>query len=250
MSELEAIYIMWLRQIKRFIRARSRVVANIVQPLLFLSIFGLGFGSIRFPGIKLSYLDFLTPGIVTMGIVFSSIFGGISVLWDRQFGFLKEVLVAPVKRVSIVVGYALGTITTALIQGFIILSIAILLGAHINLTGLFPSILVMFLVSLTYVSLGLAIASKIEDFHGFQLIMNLIIMPMVLLSTAFFPINNIPQNLRIVIYLDPLTYAVDSLRWFLTGISFISLHYDFAVTFLTSLSMLALSTYLFSKMQV
>ena len=250
MTELQAVYIMWMRQLKRFVRARSRVIAHIIQPFLFLSIFGLGFASVRFPGMKASYMDFIAPGIIAMAIIFSSMFAGVSVLWDRQFGFLKEVLVAPVSRLSIVIGRTLGGSTTALIQGFIILVISLLLGVKIYLIGLLPAILLMFLISFTYVSFGLAIASKIEDFHGFQLIMNLIIMPLFLLSTAFFPLNDVPKTLRFVMYLDPLTYAVDGLRGSLIGVSVFPIHIDFLIVSIICISMILIGSWFFNKLEV
>jgi len=249
-TEFQAIYIMWLRQIKRFIRARSRVLAHIIQPFFFLVIFGFGFGSVRFPGLSGSYLNFFAPGMVTMAVIFSSMFAGVSVLWDRQFGFLKEVLVAPVSRISIVIGRTLGGSTTALLQGFIVLTIASLLGVKINLLGLIPAVVFMILISFTFVSFGLAIASKIEDFHGFQLIMNLLVMPLFFLSTAFFPITGLPQFLKIIVYVNPLTYGVDGLRGSLTGLSFFPLYIDFIVVSIVCAFMLFLGSYLFKRMEV
>ena len=128
-TELQAIYVMWLRQMKRFIRSKSRVLSSILQPLFFLVIIGFGFSTARLPGIgENSYIEFLAPGIIAMAILFSSMFTGISVLWDKQFGFLQEVLVAPISRFSIIIGRTLGGATTALFQGFIILAISLTLG--------------------------------------------------------------------------------------------------------------------------
>ena len=217
--ELQAIYAMWIRQLKRFLRARSRLIANIIQPFFFLAFLGLGLKPTPLPGLGkgLSYLDFLAPGMVALSIVFASMFAGVSIIWDRQFGLLKEILVAPVSRLSIVAGRTLGGATISIIQGLAILAISVLLGARISPTGLIPALLFMALAALFSVSLGIALASRIEDPHGFSLIMNLAIMPAALLSTAFFPLESTSPWLKTAIYANPLTYIVDGIRGCLTG---------------------------------
>lgn len=248
----QAIYVMWLRQMKRFIRARSRLIANIVQPFFFLAIFGLGFNQARFSGIPSSYnyMDFLAPGMVTMAVLFSSMFAGVSVIWDKEFGFLKEVLVAPIRRISIVLGRTLGGATTSLIQGFIVMFIAFLLNVNFSLLGILPAIIFMILISFSAVGFGLVIASKMEDIHGFQLIMNLIIFPLFFLSTAFFPLSGVPEPLKFVIYLDPLTYGVDGLRGVLIGFSYIPVFIDFIVVLGVCVLMMSLGSYFFGKCEV
>lgn len=248
-ANLQAIYVLWLRQMKRFLRSKSRLIANIVQPLFFLAIFGFGFSSFRFMD-DLEYIDFLAPGMITMSVVFSSIFAGVSVIWDRQFGFLKEVLVAPISRLAIVIGQTLGGSTLAIIQGFIVLIIAMLLGVDINLAGILPALIFMILISFFAVSLGLVIASRLEDFHAFQLIMNLLIMPLIFLSGAFFPIQNVPDWMKTIMLLNPLTYAVDGLRGFLIGIFAIPVYIDFIVAIFLSLSLLLIGAIAFSKCEV
>jgi ABC-2 type transport system permease protein len=221
--ELQAIYIMWLRHMKRFSRSRSRVLATIVQPLFFLTIFGVGFRTAMIPGMTGDYLYFLAPGLITMAIMLSSMYTGISVLWDRQLGFFQEVLVAPISRISIIIGRTLGGATTALIQGFIILVIAIGLGVPIsNIFGLMLALIFMILIAFTAVGSGLIIASKLEDHEGFQIVMNLLIMPLFFLSTAFFPIATnpvIPSWVKSISYFNPIFYMVDGLRGSLTGIN-------------------------------
>ena len=251
-SDLQAIYVMWLRQIKRFVRARSRLVANIAQPFFFLAILGFGFSSARFPGIpiKLTYIDFLAPGIITMAVIFSSMFAGISVIWDRQFGFLQEVLVAPVSRISIVIGRTLGGSTTAIIQGLIILAISMILGVKISVLGLLPALIFMILTAFMSVSFGILIASRMEDIHGFQLIMNLLLMPLVFLSTAFFPIEGLPNWLKYVVYANPLTYSVDGIRGCLIGAFYFPLTLDFIVITGLCAVMMGLGAYSFSKCEV
>lgn len=254
-TEFQAIYIMWLRHMKRFSRSRSRILAAIVQPLFFLTIFGVGFRTAIIPGMTGDYLYFLAPGLITMAIMLSSMYTGISVLWDRQLGFLQEVLVAPISRVSIIVGRTLGGATTALIQGFIILFIAIALGVPIsNIGGLFLALVFMILIAFTAVGFGLIIASRLDDHEGFQIVMNLIIMPLFFLSTAFFPIATnptIPSWVTTVSYINPLFYMVDGLRGSLTGLDN-SFHpiVDLLVVLIICSITVAIGSYFFNKSEV
>ncbi len=247
--EFQAIYVMWLRQTKRFIRARSRLIGNIVQPFFFLAIMGFGFNTARFASIPLnySYIDFLSPGIIAMAVLFSSMFAGISVLWDKQFGFLQEVLVAPVSRLSIVIGRTLGGATTALIQGVFVLIISFVLGVKFSLNGLLQGLIFMVLIAFFSVGFGLIIASRMEDIHGFQLIMNLLIFPMFFLSSAFFPIKDLPNWLKALTYINPLTYGVDGLRGSLIGISYFPLLLDLTLTFLFAAATMIVGSYSFKK---
>jgi len=245
---------MWLRQMKRFIRRKSRIIATIVQPLFFLFILGAGLRGAVLPGLTGDYIYFLAPGIVAMAILFSSMFTGISVLWDKQFGFLQEVLVAPISRFSIILGRTLGGATTALIQGFIILLVTIGLRIQISsIPGLLLTIVFMVLISFTAVGFGLVIASKMEDFQGFQLIMNLLIMPLFFLSTAFFPIagTGLPDFVVTLSFANPLFYMVDGVRGSLTGMNNV-LHplADLAIVFVICIVILGLGSYFFSKTEV
>ena len=254
-TELQAIYVMWLRQMKRFVRSRSRIIAMIVQPLFFLVILGGGLRGAMLPGMSGDYMLFLAPGIVTMAILFSSMFTGISVLWDKQFGFLQEVLVAPISRFSIIIGRTLGGATTALIQGFIILAIALAIGIKISsIAGLILTFVFMLLTAFTAVGFGLVIASKMEDFQGFQIIINLIIMPLFFLSSALFPIATNPELPEILVnlsYVNPLFYMVDGIRGSLTGINNV-LHpiVDLGIVFAIMIVMMSLGSYFFSKSEV
>ncbi|MCP8310022.1 MAG: ABC transporter permease [Candidatus Methylarchaceae archaeon HK02M1] len=245
-SNFQAIYVLWLRQIKRFFRARSRLVANLVQPFFFLMLFGFGFGFIRFEG-NLNYLDFLAPGIIAMSVVFSSMFAGVSVIWDKQFGFLKEVLVAPVSRLTIVIGQTLGGSTLAIVQGLTVLGISMLLGVKINLWGIIPALIFMALMAFFSVSMGLIIASKLDDFQGFQLIMNLLIFPLIFLSSAFFPIETAPDVMKGIMLGDPLTYAVDGLRGFLIGSFALPIYIDFIVIVAFSVALLLIGAFVYSR---
>jgi ABC-2 type transport system permease protein len=250
-TELQAVYVMWLRQMKRFIRSKSRIVSSVVQPLFFLVILGSGFSAARFSGLNIPYIDFLSPGIIAMAILFSSMFAGISILWDKQFGFLQEVLVAPVKRISIIIGRTLGGATTALIQGLLILLISIVIGIHISdLYGVILTLVFMVLIAFSAVGFGLVLASKMDDFQGFQLIMNLIIMPLLFLSSAFYPVNSAgtPEILSRIVLFNPLFYMVDGLRGSLIGSGNVfSPMFNLIIVSVICVIMMSLGSYFFSK---
>jgi len=245
-----AIYVLWLREMKRFLRAKSRVIGTLAMPLFFLAFLGLGFGNMNIPGMAngVDYIHFLVPGIVGMTMLFTSMFAGISVLWDREFGFLKEIMVAPVNRISIVIGRIVGGATTSLFQGILILGISILMGFKIaGISAFLLSVIFMLLISSTFIGLGLIFASKMKDMQGFSLIMNFVIFPLFFLSGALFPLENLPVWIRYISYLDPLTYGVDGLRGILVGISSFSVLFNFAVLIGFSAVMIFLGAYFFEK---
>jgi ABC-2 type transport system permease protein len=223
MRLLSDAYTVWLREMIRFARTRSRIVSSLAQPLLFLVIFGSGFsGSFRSPGLSTNYLNFLAPGIVCMTILFTSVSSGMSVIFDKQFGFLKEILVAPVSRTSIVLGKSLGGTTAGVLQGAIILGISALIGVKFTnglgiATSVFLALLIMFLIGMGFVGFGISIASRIESMEGFQMINNFLLLPIFVLSGAFFPINNLPKWMGVLVHIDPLAYGVDAMRYVVTG---------------------------------
>ena len=248
---MKTIYILWLRQIKRYIRSKSRIVGSLAQPLLFLVALGYGLSPVFAKAGQGNYTDFLVPGIIGMSIIFTSVFSGIEVIWDRQFGFLKETLVAPVSRVQIVVGRILGGATTALFQGIVVLVISLLLGLlHMNLLYIPMGIVVMFIIAILFTAFGTAIASKLKDMQGFQLIVNFLIMPIFFLSGALFPLEGLPKALAIVAQFDPLSYGVDALRAFLTNTNHFSIFTDFSVLIILSAVFITASAYLFTKIEV
>jgi ABC-2 type transport system permease protein len=253
-KDIDAIYTIWLREMKKFVRSKSRIVGNIAMPFFFLAFIGTGLNSaftLTGEVAGVSYFDFLAPGVIAMTLLFSSMFAGISVLWDRQFGFLKEILVAPIRRVSIVTGKVLAGVTTGIIQALLILGISILMGVRISsIAGVLFSFVFIILISMSFVSLGIALASRIQDHQGFQMIMNFLIMPIWLLSGAFFPLGSLPPWLLALSYIDPLTYGVDGLRAALIGVSQIPWFIDIGVLAAFSGSMIILSSYLFSKTEV
>lgn len=220
--EVTAIYVLWLREMKRFFRAKSRVVGTLGMPLFFMAFLGFGFRTSTVPGIPegIDYITYLVPGIVGMTLLFSSTFAGISVLWDREFGFLKEIMVAPVSRTSIVLGRTAGGATTSLLQGVLILLLSGLMGfSYPGLFAFLAAALFMLLISTTFISMGLIFASNMKDIHGFTLVMNFVVFPIFFLSGALFPVENLPLWVQPLSYADPLTYGVDGLRGVLTGVS-------------------------------
>lgn len=247
---MSTIYILWLRQIKRYLRSKSRIVGSLGQPVLFLVALGFGLGPIFQKAGQGNYIQFLAPGIISMSILFTSIFSGIEVIWDRQFGFLKETLVAPVSRFSIMLGRTLGGATVATLQGVIILLISLVIGFRPILSGILPAFLLMLLIAILFTALGTAIASRLEDMQGFQLIMNFLVMPLFFLSGAFFPLTGLPKTLGIIVKIDPLTYGVDGIRGALIGISHFGLPMDFMILSILVLAVLGLGSWLFSKIQI
>lgn len=249
---IRTVHIMWYRQIKRFLRARSRVIGSIVQPIFWLIFFGLGFsGSFRtVPGginRNLDYLPFLVPGVVMMSVFFGSFMSGISVIWDREFGFLKEVLVAPVPRDATILGRALGDSTTSVIRGILILLLASVLAPSINLAGI-PVVLVsMILVALSFTSFGIIIGSKMRSMEGFQLINTFLSMPILFLSGAFYPVQTMPTWMRAIAMINPLTYGVDAARIALTGTGVNSLMVDMIMLLVTSVIFISISAWVFRR---
>jgi ABC-2 type transport system permease protein len=248
---MKVIYILWLRQLKRYFRSRSRIIGSIAQPLLFLLAFGFGFGSMYQRAGGGNYIQFLAPGIIAMGILFTAVFSGIEIIWDRQFGFLKETLVAPVSRMKIMIGRTLGGGTVAILQGLIVFLISLLVGfrpggIHLILLAL----VFMALISLFFTALGTAIASMLRDMQGFQLIMNFLLMPLFFLSGSLFPLEGLPKALIVVAKINPLSYGIDGLRGALVGGAHFGLATDFLVLGAVTFIMLIIGSYLFSKIQV
>jgi ABC-2 type transport system permease protein len=247
---LKAIYILWLREMKTFYRAKSRIVGTVVTPLFLLAFLGSGFAGAVLPGIPSSvgYLEYLTPGIIGMTMIFTSMFTGLSVLWDRRYGFLKEIMVTPVSRMTIVLGRITGGLTTSMFEGLSILALSLLLGFKVSGIGdLILTLVFMVLISVSFIGLGLAIASLLKDEQGFGLIMNFIISPLLFLSGIFYPIENLPLALRVVSYLNPLTYGVDGLRGALISVSFLPWIINLVLLTGFCVGIVLLGTFLFER---
>lgn len=245
-----AVYALWLREIKRLLRARSRLMGTLLMPLFFLVFLGMGFGGMHIPGVPagMTYWQFLIPGILAMSLLFSSALTGLSVLWDREIGFLKEIMVAPVSRLSILLGRVAGGITTALFQALAILGVSLLLGFRpAGWAMLAPALLLMVLVAVTFIGVGLGFASVIRDMHGFNMVMNFVIFPVFFLSGAFFPMDGFPPWVRVLSRLNPLAYGVDGIRAALNGSSKLPLMLDLGVLLACALLSLAVSAWLFAR---
>lgn len=235
---MEVIKVLWLRQMRRYVRSRSRIIGAFGQPILLLLALGYGIGAIYRRAGEGNYLQFLTPGIVTQTILLSAVFWGIIILQDKRFGFLAELLVTPVKRLRILMGSALGGATIAILQGLLVLVIASIFGFRpYNWFMVVPALLVMTLMTLALTCFGAGIASMVEDFQGFQGINNFLVMPLFFLSSALYPLENIPTALKVITTINPVTYMVDALRLLLTNQSHFSLERDLtiiAITFVVS----------------
>ncbi len=226
------------------------MVGGLGQPILFLVAMGFGFGPIYQKAGGGNYIQFLAPGIVAMSILFSAMFTGIEVIWDRQFGFLKETLVSPVSRFNIMLGRTLGGATVSFLQGLVVLFIAVLIGFRPNFWFLPLAFVFMFLIAILFTAFGTAIASLLTDAHAFPLIMNFIIMPVFFLSGALFPLDGIPAGIKGVIMCNPLYYGVDGIRSALTFGLHWGLMMDLTILSLAALAALALGSWLFSKVQI
>jgi ABC-2 type transport system permease protein len=247
---MNALYVMWIREMKRFFRSKSRIIGALGQPLLYLVSLGYGLGSVFQAAGQGNYIEFLAPGIIGMSIIFTSIFNGMQVIWDRQFGFLKETLVAPVSRVSIMLGRTLGGATVATLQGCIVLVLTFFIGfVPYSWPLVFAAVLVMFLIASMFSAMGMMVASLLRDMQGFQLIMNFLVMPLFFLSGALFPLQNAPKALSTIAYIDPLSYGVDAMRALLINNTHYGLPLDIAVLSVITLIFLGLGSYFFSKIQ-
>ncbi|MGZ7044273.1 MAG: ABC transporter permease [Methanobacterium sp.] len=248
MAELEGIYTIWLRETKRYTRYRSRILTSVVTPLLWLIIFGTGLGSaIRFGGIAGGYQQFIFPGIIGQTLLFTSVFSGISVITDRQYGFLKEILVAPISRPSVVFGKSIGISTASLIQGIILLFLSFIVGIQMTVPIFLISVVLIVVISLGLSGLGLMIASFTDSLEGFNLILSFVVLPMFLLSGALFPISGLPDWLKFAVYLNPLTYGVDALRAAILHVSALPLYVDFVILVAFAAATVFASAYLFTK---
>ena len=246
---MKTIYILWLRQLKRYFRSKSRMFGSLAQPLLFLFSLSFGFGPVFSKAGEGNYLQFLVPGIIGMSIIFTSIFSGMEIIWDRQFGFLKETLVAPVSRFNIMIGRTMGGATVAVMQGTLVLFLSLFVGFRPFSLFLVPvAILVMFLSALLFTAMGTMIASKLDDMQGFQLIVNFLVMPLFFLSGAIFPLTG--GVLGTIARFDPLSYSIDSLRSLLSNINNFGLAFDILVLSIVTFIFLGLGSYFFSKIQI
>ncbi len=250
MIEGNVVYVMAAREFKKFIREKSRLVSTLARPLIWLFLVGGGMSRFVSPYAGKSYMQFIFPGILGMTILFSSIFSSISIIWDKEFGFMKEILVAPVSRLSIVVGKALSGTIISTLQAAIILMVFPLLGIKLGVLAILNTIAVAVLLSFCISSFGIVIATFYESFESFSVIMNFIVMPMFFLSGAMYPVTGLPPILRIVSKLNPFTYGIDALKHAVfsdTRITDFSIFMDLGVLVVLSAVFVTISGFLFER---
>jgi ABC-2 type transport system permease protein len=247
MIDLDGIAMIWLRDLIRFFRERSQLLSSISRPVLWLLVLGTGLRPTFRGAGGLSYTQFIFPGIIAMTLIFTSIQSAISIIWDREFGFLKEVLVAPVSRTSVAVGKALSGATLSVIQGAITLLFAPLVGVKFSLLSVLALVPIMFLLSFALTGIGILIAARMTSFEGFGTISNFLVMPMYFLSGAIFPPTHLPLWLAALIRVNPLSYGVDALRATLLHEHYFPLGFDLAFLVVFAVLMTAISVIAFSR---
>ncbi|MEN3337786.1 MAG: type transport system permease protein [Acidobacteriota bacterium] len=248
---MRVIYILWLREVKKYLRSRTQIVASLGSPIMYLGVLGFGLGPVFRRAGEGNYLQFMAPGVIGMTVLFTSMFSGIALLWDRQFGFLKETLVAPVPRIWIMAGRTLGGATVAIIQGTLIFAISLIAGFRPGGVAALPVAFgVMALTAVVFAALGTSLGSSLKDMQGFQLIMNFMVMPIFFLSGALFPLNNLPAALTVATRADPLSYGVDGLRAAFLGLSQFTMAADLTVLVCVAAAFMVLGAYSFSRIQI
>jgi ABC-2 type transport system permease protein len=248
---MSVIYILWLREVKKYLRSRTQIIASLGSPIMYLGVLGFGLGPIFRKAGEGSYLQFMAPGVIGMTILFTSMFSGIALLWDRQFGFLKETLVAPVPRLWIMIGRTLGGATVAILQGLLILVACFVAGFRAVSFAVIPmALLFMALIAVVFAALGTVIGSSLKDMQGFQLVMNFLVMPIFFLSGALYPLTNLPRVLAVLTRIDPLTYGVDGVRTVLIGVTHFGVGVDAIVLVGVAIALLSAGAWRFSKIEI
>ena len=252
--KMKAIYIIWLRGMKKFLRQKLGFISNLAFPLIVLFFLGTGLkGAVNMENMGLmgagspDFVDYLLPGIIGMNLLFSATFGGIGILEDKKFGFLKEILVAPVSRVSIVIGITLTSTTISLLHGIVIIAAAPLIGVDLNFFHIPIALLFIFMAAVTFTSFGVAIATQLEDIQTLQSLETFLMIPLIFMSGAFFPITGLPSGIQTLAYINPLFYGIDGMRCALIGASTMPMWIDLFVAILFCAILILLGAYLFTK---
>jgi ABC-2 type transport system permease protein len=248
---LEMIYVLWRRDLVKFLRDRRSLITSLTRPFLWLLAFGFGLrASVRLPPGAGDFVSFLVPGVAAMTVLFGAMFAAISIVWEREFGFLKELLVAPVPRWAIVTAKLLAGSTTALCEAALMLALAPLVGARFSVAGALAALPLLALLGITVNGLGIVLAVRMRSFEGFGSIVNFVIQPIFFLSGALYPLEGLPRALRLAVLLNPMTYVVDALRGLCLGTHAFPLALDGAVAVASALVMGALATRAFARMEV
>ena len=247
---MSVVFILWLREVKKYLRSRVQIVASLGGPFMYLGVLGFGLGPVFQRAGEGNYLQFMAPGVIGMTVLFTAMFSGIAMLWDRQFGFLKETLVAPVPRLSIMIGRTLGGATVAVLQGTIIFVVTLIAGFRPQSVLAVPlAFLVIALIAVIFSALATAIGSTLKEMQGFQMVMNFLVMPIFFLSGAIYPLEGLPRVLAGLVRIDPLTYGVDGMRGLLTGRTHFGLAIDLAVLVGVGVLFVAAGAWRFSKIE-
>ena len=248
---MKVAFILWLREVKKYFRSPAQMIGSLGSPIMYLGVLGFGLGPIFQRAGEGSYLQFMAPGVIAMTILFTATFSGIGLLWDRQFGFLKETLVAPVPRMTIMIGRTLGGATVALFQGLLIFLISLVAGFRPSGVLVIPVALVIMLsIAVVFAAMGTVVGSTLRDMQGFPIIMNFLVMPIFFLSGALYPLRNLPGPLTVLTRLDPLTYGVDALRGVLIGTTHFGVALDLLALGACAILLFVLGAYRFSKIEV
>ncbi|MEK7594944.1 MAG: ABC transporter permease [Patescibacteria group bacterium] len=248
---MDILYALWLRQIRRYFRSGSRILGTLGQPILLMLALGYGIGAIYKQAGQGNYLEFLVPGIIAQTVLLSGVFWGVIILMDKRFGFLSELLVAPVSRTKILLGSAMGGATISIMQGSLVFLLSLFLGFRpYDWIMVLPALLILAVMSVALACFGAAIASSVDDFQGFQGINNLIVMPLFFLSSALYPLTNVPEVLRIISTLNPISYMVDALRFFLINQTHFGIAQDLVVIALTCVATVIFAVNRFNRIQM
>jgi ABC-2 type transport system permease protein len=247
---MSAIYILWLRELRRYTRSRVQILTSLGQPALYLFVLGFGMGAVFREAGRGNYVQFVAPGVIAMTVLFSATFSGIALLWDRQFGFLKETLVAPVPRLYIMLGRTCGSATVALLQGLLVALVCLIAGFRPAQPALVPAaVLFVALIAVVFAALGTAIGSTLKDMQAFQMVMNFLIMPLFFLSGALYPLDHLPAALALLTQLDPLSYGVDGMRSVLLQHSHFGAVTDALVLGVLAVVLLCVGAWRFAKIE-
>src|SRR5881394_2803811 len=248
---MSVIFILWLREVKKYVRSRVQIVTSLGGPLMYLGVLGFGLAPVFQRAGEGSYLQFMAPGVIGMTVLFTAMFSGIAMLWDRQFGFLKETLVAPVPRVQLMIGRTLGGATVAVLQGFIIFGVTLLLGFRpASVLAVPVAFLLIALIAVVFAALATAIGSSLKEMAGFQMVMNFLVMPLWFLSGALYPLQGLPVALAVLTRVDPLTYGIDGVRGTMTGVTHFGVPADVAVLLGVGVLFVIAGAWRFSKIEV
>src|SRR5437879_2218340 len=249
-ERMAVVFVLWLREVKKYLRSRVQIVASLGTPLMYLGVLGFGLGPVFQRAGEGNYLQFMAPGVIGMTVLFTAMFSGIAMLWDRQFGFLKEPLVAPVPRLAIMIGRTLGGATAAVLQGTLIFVVTLIAGFRPQSVLAVPlAFLVIALIATIFSALATAIGSTLKEMQGFQMVMNFLVMPIFFLSGAIYPLEGLPKILAALTRVDPLTYGVDGVRGLLTGRTHFGVALDVAVLVGVGVLFVLAGAWRFSKVE-